>query len=180
MKSIIAVLMTLALCIFTVGCSTTSTLVTTLDAVSDAASVAVVVTQGLVATGSVDQTTANEVASYCTAVSTAVNESITELNSTDTNAVKIDLIVADFTQVATPAFGSDASQVSAAISAVSSAIQLFLNELHSTNVLLAAQTHPTAPLSLAMNRADRSTLKRIQAKTARTLAVAQKIAVPVI
>lgn len=171
MKSILAVFMACVMCLASVGCGTpTSNLITALNAVSDAASVAVVVTQALVATGQVDQATANLVSTYATSVSNAVNTSTTELNSKDTNAQKIAVITAAFAAVAAPAFGANAPAVLAAINAVTAAINIFISQLNSSTVVTAAKAAPHAPIVL--NSADKAMLKKIKAKTAQTLAAA--------
>jgi len=156
-----------------VGCGTpASNLVVALNAVSDAASVAVVVTQALVATGKLDQATANLVSTYATSVATAVNTSTTELDSKDTNAEKIAVITSAFAQVAAPAFGSNAPTVLAAIQAVTAAINIFISQLNSSSVTSLAKLAPHVSPKMAMGRADKAMLKKIKTKTAQTLAAA--------
>jgi len=174
MKSMIAVFMAFVMALCSVGCGTpTSNLIVALNAVSDAASVAVVVTQALVATGKVDQATANLVATYSASVGTAVNTATTELNSTDTNAVKIEKVTAAFAAVAAPAFGANAPEILAAINAVTAAINIFIQQLQGTSVTAAAKAAPHAPIVLSHN--DKMMIKKIHTKTAEMMAAAAKL-----
>ena len=174
MKSILSVFMTMVLLVgsvLTTGCNTqTSDLVTALNAVSDAASVSVVVTSSLVALGKVDPAVADQVSQYAQGVGGAVNTSIAELNSADTNPQKIAAITAAFAKVATPAFGTNATQISAAIDAVQAAVKVFLSHLNSAGVLKLANAAPTAPIKLAPG--DKAMMKQMQKKTADTIAKA--------
>lgn len=171
MKSILAVFMASVMALASVGCgTTTSNLITALNAVSDAASVAVVVTQALVATGAVSQADANLVSTYATGVATAVNTSTTELNSKDSNAEKIAVITTAFAEVAAPALGPNSATIEAAIQAVVSTISIFIAQLNSSTVVTAAKLVPHAPIVL--NSADKAMIKKIKAKTALTLAAA--------
>jgi hypothetical protein len=169
MKSTLAVLMALVLCLASIGCGsgTTSTLITALSVVSDAANVAVVITSSLAAAGEVDPAVAAAVSAYATGIGTAVNTAVAELNSSDPNPQKILVITTAFANVAVPAFGPDAVLVSAAIKAVSAAVQLLLSQLNSAGVTALARTAPTATISLT--GPDKSALQAIKKKTAETL-----------
>jgi hypothetical protein len=171
-KSTLAVLMALMLCLASVGCGsgTASGLVTALGVVSDAASVAVVLTTSLAAAGRIDPAVAAEVSAYATGIGTAVNTAVSELDSSDPNPQKIVVITAAFANVAVPAFGPNAAEAAAAIKAVSAAVELLLSRLNSTGVTALARSAPTATLSLT--GADKSALKAIRKKTAETLAKA--------
>lgn len=174
-KSMLAVFMAAVMCFTTVGCGnapTPSQLVTALNTVADAASVAVVVTQSLVATGKVDAEIGVQVSVYAQGIGTAVNTSIAELNGPAPNPQKIQAIVAAFAKVATPAFGEKAPQVNAAIEAVSAAVKIFLNNLQSSGVLKAAKDHPNASPNIVLSKSDKATLKLTQSKIADTLAKA--------
>lgn len=172
MKSTLAVLMALVLCLASVGCGsgTTSGLITALTVVSDAANVAVVLTSSLAAAGKVDPAVAAEVSAYATGIGTAVNTAVSELNSSDPNPQKILVITTAFANVAVPAFGANAPEVSAVIKAVSVAVQLLLSQLNSAGVTALARTAPTATVHLT--GPDKSALKAIKKKTAETLAKA--------
>jgi hypothetical protein len=173
MKSIVSVFLVCVLLL--VGCTppNTSQLVTALNAVADASSVAVVVTQSLVALNKVSPDVANEVATYSQGVSTAVTTSVAELNSSDSNPVKISKITAAFAAVSAPAFGTQAPAVTAAIQAVSTAINIFLNQLQSSGVLKAAAVAPgVKPVDL-LKKGDKATLKKAVAKCAETSAKAE-------
>lgn len=173
MKSIVSVLLVSTLLL--VGCTppTTSNLITALNAVSDASSVAVVVTSSLVALGKLDPAVAAQVSMYSTGVSQAVNVSVAELNGPDSNPTKIATITAAFAKVAAPAFGSNAPEVSAAIDAVSAAIKIFVNQLTSSGLLKLAKAAPTAKITLTSG--DKTVLKQITKKTAQTQLAAAKL-----
>lgn len=173
LKSIVSVLLVSVLLL--AGCGgtvTPSTLVTALNAVADAANVAVVVTSTLVATGKVDQSVADQVQLYATGVDGAVTASIAELNSTDTNPVKIANITAAFAKVAAPAFGANAPAVTAAIRAVTATINIFLQQLSSPSVMKAAMAAPKVAPTIVLSKGDKSMLKKIQTKVAATNALA--------
>lgn len=174
MKSVLALFMA-AVMVVTTGCKPpqTSDLITALSTVSDASSVAVVVTQSLVLVGKVDQSVADQVSEYASGISTAVQTSITELNSTNTNPQKIAAITAAFAKVATPAFGENAVQVNAAIVAVSAAVKIFLNQLNNAGFLKAANAAPTAKIKLESG--DKAALKAIEKKVADTKLKAAKL-----
>jgi len=177
LKSIVSVLLVCTLLLVGCGTSTPSNLITALNAVGDAASVVVVVTQALVATGTVSPDVAAQVSTYAIGVSGAVSTSIAELNSTDTNSVKIANITAAFAKVVTPAFGSNAPAVTAAINAVQAAIDIFLQQLGSQTVTMAAAKAPTVSPMLALSRADKSLLKKIETKAEATKVAAGKLVV---
>ncbi len=173
MKSVVAVFMALVLCLASVGCGngTQSNLITALNAVADAASVAVVVVDGLAATGKISPADAALVATYVTSVGTATNQSITELNSTDTNSVKIGKITGYFAVVAAPALPpSIGPLIGPIISAVVTTIDLFIHQLNGPAVVTAAAAAPRAAIKLT--GADKAALKSIQKKTAETTAKA--------
>lgn len=174
LKSIVSVLLVCTLLM--VGCTppNTSQLVTALNAVSDAASVAVVVTSGLVAFGQVDPAVGDQVATYATGVTQAVSTSIAELNSADTNPVKIDVITAAFAKVAAPAIGN-VPQVNAVIDAVSAAVKNFLNNLTSTGNLKLAKAAPNVKIVLA--NGDKAKLQKISQKIVETQAAASQLKV---
>jgi hypothetical protein len=173
MKSIVSVLLVCVLLL--VGCTppNTSQLVTALNAVADASSVAVVVTGSLVAVGKVSPDVAAQVANYSQGVNGAVTVSIAELNSADTNPVKISKISAAFAAVAAPAFGDKSPQVAAAIQAVSAAINIFLNQLHSSGVLKLAAAAPHAKPMDLLKKGDKAALKKTAAKCVETNAQAE-------
>jgi hypothetical protein len=173
-KSIVACFLATVLTLGSVACTppTVSTLVTTLSAVSDAASVAVVVAGTLTATGTLSPEEAGLVSTYATAVSTATTKSITELNSTDTNVVKVTVITEAFAVVAAPAFGPNVSpQIIAVTNAIGTAVQLFLNQLHASGALKMARLAPHAVIKL--EKGDKAKLKAIMVKATETSAKAK-------
>lgn len=171
-QSILALVMTVVMCFTNIGCSTpeTSQLVTALNAVADASSVAVVITSSLVATGKVDPAIATEVSSYATNISVAVTASIAVLNGTEPNPQKIAAITAAFGKVAAPAFGENAPQIAASIDAVSAAVKIFLNRLTSSGLLKAANAAPNA--KIVLEKGDKAKMKEIQKKAAEVTAQA--------
>ena len=176
MKSIVAVLMVACLSFGTVGCSNqTSTLITSLNAVAEASSVAVVVVAGLQAAGKVSDADAALVTTLSVQVGTASNKSIAELNSADSNPQKITVISALFANIVIPQFntGLSAATVNGIVQAVAGAIQVFLGQLHGNAVLTAAHAYPTEPIKLS--RGDKNTIKAIQKKIAETNAAAVQV-----
>jgi hypothetical protein len=173
MKSIVSVFLVCTLLL--VGCTppNTSQLVTALNAVADASSVAVVVTGSLASLGKLSPDVASQVATYSQGVNGAVTVSIAELSSLDSNPVKITKISTAFAAVATPAFGDKSPQVGAAIQAVSAAINIFLNQLHSAGVLKLAVAAPHAKPMDLLKKGDKATLKKTQAKCLETNAKAE-------
>ncbi len=99
LKSTLAVLMALILCLASLGCGpgTTSSLITALNVVSDAANVAVVLTSSLAAAGKLDPAVAAEVSAYATGIGTAVNTAVSELGRLcSSELLRISLIVSCF------------------------------------------------------------------------------------
>jgi hypothetical protein len=175
MKSVQAILATFMagiLALTTVGCTPTSNLVTTLNAVADAASVAVVVAQGLAAAGKISPADAALIATYASGVSTAVTESITELSSSDTNPIKITKISGFFAAVAVPAIPGG-SALAPYITAIVQVVTQFIGQLNSSTVLTAAKVAPKAPLKLTMG--DKMALHKTKKKADATIAVAAKL-----
>ena len=173
-QSVVAVFMALVMGLFSVGCGTASNLVTLLNAVADAASVATVVAAGLAATGTISQTDATAVATYATEVSTAVNQSVTELGTTDTNPVKITDITGYFAAAIAPNF-SGGSALVPVIQAIVTTVTQFISQLTSSTVLTAARVAPTVSVSLVLTRADKSLLKKTKATATATIASAAKL-----
>src|SRR5271156_42959 len=108
----------LALLFALTACSTSS-LIATLQIVTDAVTVAIPVLQA----AGVDPAALALAQTYLTAVSTATSEAATELASSDTTAVKTSKILADFANVIAPTIGN--AQVAAVIRAVAAAVQSF-------------------------------------------------------
>lgn len=175
MNKILAAAFVSVVMLFSTSCGTSSTLVTLLNAVADSASVATIVTQSLVATGKVSQADATKVTTYAIAVSTAVNQSITELSSPDSNSVKITDISRYFATVLAPTFPNDSSLVSV-VQSVVVAITQFISQLNSPSVTSAATRYPTTvSLNMTLTHADRSLLGKTKKTTASTIALATKI-----
>jgi hypothetical protein len=174
-KSIVSLFLVFTLLLAGCGKVTPSSLVTALNAVADAANVAVVVTSSLVVSGTVSQSVATQVQTYATGIDQAVAASIAELNSADTNPVKIANISAAFAKVAAPAFGTQAPAITAAISAVTAAVDIFLQQLNSNGVLTAAKAAPKVSPALVLSHGDKSMLKKIQTKVAATNVLAAKL-----
>ena len=171
MKKIIAIALLCTLML--TSCSNkTSDLIVALGAVQDAASVAVVVAQGLVAVGKLDPQVATLVDTYAKLTSEAVTKSIAELNTSDPNPQKISVITAAFTPLLVPSLGSNVSaQVQAVVQAVVSAIQIFLGQLGGTPAKLA-KVAPNTKITLTMG--DKSMLKQIHTKSQHTITMATK------
>lgn len=176
-NAITSILLVTALFATTIGCTTTtSTIVTALNAVSDAASVAVVVTSSLAAVGKVDPAVAAQVSDYAAGVTTAVQASIAELKTTDANPQKILVISSDFAKVAVPAFaGTNSAPILAVIDAVQTAVKNFLSQLNSNGVLTVAKAMPTKTVKLTSG--DKTMLKEIDKKSTVTKNLALKLKV---
>lgn len=176
-QSILAAFMAVAMCVFSVGCASASSLVNDLNAVSDATAVLVVVAQGLALAGTISPADATLVANYATSLDTVITESDTELGSSDDNTVKIGKISGYFAAVVgqyVPKVGAVAPE----IAAITAAIDIFLKSLNSSATVTAAKAAPKAKLPL--NHSDRAVLKSIRAKVAKTNAAAAKLKAPVV
>lgn len=176
-NSFFAVLLVLVMSFSSISCSSTSNLVITLSAISDACSAGLVVIQALEAAGKIDPVAANLAVQYVSIVSVAAEKSVTELDSSDTNAQKIQVIVDAFAAVATPAFGSGVSTtIVSIVNSVASAVQIFLQQLQSPAVTLAAKS--AAPVSVTkLSHADKTLLKKALVKFHKTdLLAAQLLA----
>ena len=150
---------------FVTSCTPQQTTVTALEAVSIAATAAIPTIIALEAVGKIDPATATIALSYAKSVSTAASLSATELNSSDTNAVKVSVVIADFEPVVAPALGPNvAPEVTAAIQAISGAIELFISNLKNGLQLAAARgASGVAQLNLVkISHADKTTLAQIK------------------
>jgi hypothetical protein len=174
MKSFLVSFLTVVLiCLSMTACTTpsTSNLVVALNAIADSSSVSVVIINGLAISGTVSPAVVAEVSAYAQGISGAVTTSITELNSADSNPQKIVAISTAFAAVAAPAFGPSTSpQIVAVINAVGSAVKLFLSQLNGPSLKTAATLAPHT--KIVLEKGDKATLKKIQAKVAATKAKA--------
>jgi len=170
-KSIIALLV--AFCMFVVGCTSQQKVVVALQAITIAASVAVPTIAALQASGKINSTDATLALNYAGLVSSAASKTSVELQSSDVNTVKINTIIGYFEPIAAPSIGSSSPQVFAAVSAISSAVTLFIGELQSGQITVtASRNQPTSAEisinSLKLSRADKCVLRDIK-KSADTL-----------
>ena len=131
-----------------------------------------VVADGLLALGKISQADATAVGTYATAVSTAVNQSITELGTMDANPVKIADIAGYFSAIVAPVLPGGSALVPL-IQTVVQAIAQFIAQLNSGPVTTAAKLAPRAPIVL--NGSDKAMLKKTKAKTAETILAASKL-----
>lgn len=145
------------------ACSSSSTLLTALQIAVDAVTVAIPVLQA----AGIDSTALAQAQTYLTAVSTATEEAATELATSDTSAVKVSKIVADFAGVVAPVIGNP--RVSAVIQAVAAAVRSFLT--------LLQQQQPSGPTAKAIastvvkpSFADRSKLGVLKSQCEKNLA----------
>jgi len=156
----ICTVLLVCLCLVLAGCSV-STLVTTLDIV--AASTAAAST--IVASGGTGNSRASIVA-YLSGVSTASSSAATELQSSDSSAVKYTKIAAAFAVVATISLDATASaEVKAAISTVETAVQLFLTALGKTKTAALSRSG-TGGANIQITAGDRRVLRGTPAKLA--------------
>lgn len=161
-RSIIAMLV--AFCMFVTACTPQQTTVTALEAVSIAATTAIPTIIALEALGKIDPTTAELALSYAKSVSKASSLASTEFQSTDTNAVKISVIIADFQPVVEPSLGANVSpEVFAAVQAIAGAVQLFISNLKTGQKVAAVRGAPASHLNLLkLSHADKSKLTKIK------------------
>jgi len=167
-KSIIALLV--SFCMFFTSCTSQQATVIALQSITIAASVAVPTIAALEASGKVNTIDAKLALTYAGLVSTAASKASVELQSSDTNTVKINNIIGYFEPIAAPSIGSSSPQVFAAVSAISSAVTLFIGELKSGQITVTASRNAPAPIkvsidSLKLSRSDKNVLKDIK-KTA--------------
>lgn len=172
-KSIIALLV--AFCMFVVGCTSQQKVVTALQGVSIAASVAVPTIIALEASGKINAADAKLALTYAGLVSTASSKATAELQSNDPSNTKISVIIADFEPIAAPSIGSSSPEVFAAVNAISSAVTLLVSELKSGQITVT--TSRNAPTSvkvaidnLKLSRSDKNVLKQVK-KTCEGLVV---------
>jgi hypothetical protein len=158
-----------------VGCGgpvTPTSLITDLQAVGDAASVAVVTAEALQVAGVIPASVAQTVISAGQATAAAVTQSVTELGSTDSNPMKISRIILYFTAVPINTAGMPPA-AAALIGAISAAVQVLLTDLGNAQVVSAAKAAPqVSPITLLTN-GDKIALKAINTKAMATLTAAE-------
>jgi hypothetical protein len=167
-RAILALVMS---CILFVGCNTptVSNLVTALNVLVGSAQAAEVIATGLVAVNAISIGDAALVGVYASGIATAAQNSITELNSTDTAVVKIENITKQFAVVTKPVFGPTTSaEVTLAINVISVAVNSFLAQLNSPGVVSLAKLADKTETSVVLAPGDQKVLKQIQ-KTCTTI-----------
>jgi Na+-transporting NADH:ubiquinone oxidoreductase subunit NqrC len=136
--TLLAVVLLVLLCFVLVAC-TSSSLIVSLQLVTDAVEVAIPV----LAAAGVDPAALTLVQNYLTAVSTATQQATTELASTDTTAVKAGKIASYFAAAIAPEIAN--VQVSAVVKAVAAAVQEFLALLNPAPVTAAIAQSSVQP-----------------------------------
>jgi hypothetical protein len=136
-----------------------------------------VVTAAGAAIDILDPSLAPIVAPYLSAVSSAVDYAITELDSSDPPAQKAAKIAQQFAAIAAPILPpGTASTIVSAIEAVASAVNVFLGSIGSTSKTAVA-LHTSDSKALSLSRADRDMLPKIRAANAANRAkLARKLA----
>jgi hypothetical protein len=155
----------LALLVVFSGCG--GLIVQDLNYVGDAASVAEITATALQATGVISQQVAQVVITTAQQAATAVSQSITEVESSDPNPIKITKVSAYFAAVVINGAGLP-PQALTLVNAISAAIQVLLSQLNSQTVVTAAQSAPRSNLSLVLTNRDRLALGTIKAKADQT------------
>jgi hypothetical protein len=152
------------------GTVTPSSLVTDVQDVGDAASVAVVTAAALEATGAISAADAQLVENVGAGVAADCDKSITELQSADSSTVMVSKVVGYFEATGISTAGLS-PQATALVVAISAAVQVLLNQLKSPTVAAAAAMAREASPTVALSRNDRKALSSVQVK-ARTTVVA--------
>jgi hypothetical protein len=157
---LLVVLTVVVLSFLLVACSSSS-LVTSLQLVTDAVTVAIPVLQA----AGVDPAALALAETYLTAVSTATQEAAVELATSDPPAVKAAKIAEDFANVIAPNIGN--AKVAEILKAVAAAVQEFLVLLNHGTAQLKAM--PAATYSVKPSFADRRKLGSIRSQAQKNL-----------
>jgi hypothetical protein len=159
-QAAIAVVLTIAM--ITSACNVSGPILA-LDGVVAASTAAVAIVSALEVTGKVDAVTGSLVTSYASAVSKAASESVSELQSTDTNAVKFSKISAFFAAVAVPSLGNtNVTAVVNALQSIITAVNSFLQQLHGTVPTGLTVSHNAKAFKLS--KSDLKKLDQIKTK----------------
>lgn len=168
-QTFLLALLVVVLALLLVACSS-STLITSLQLVEDAVTVAIPVLQA----AGVDPAALAQAQTYLTAVETATTQATTELASTDTAAVKAAKIASYFAAAVAPDIGN--AQVAAVVRAVAAAVQSFLALLNPGQAAAVAHlnqgqtTVASAPQSAKLSLGDRRKLGQIRSSAEKHLA----------
>jgi len=111
---------------------TTSELTTALNVVADTASLASITAPILGAAGVIPVPTVDLITNYASQVSSSVVKVETELNSSDTDAIKVSTIIADFASVVVPDIPGVPPTAGALVTGLASAVKTFITQLEST------------------------------------------------
>lgn len=167
-------------CLLFQGC-TSSQVITTLETIVDGASVATTILASLSGTGALasrsgtsalSDAEASAVLKYLQEATTAASQAISEWDSTDSKEMKVNAILAIFSNVAAEHLAPTRSvAINAAVQIVAQAIELFLREM-SANKLVAAHAMVAGPASsdLATGFMARHKLHAIRSKADSTTA----------
>lgn len=157
MNKLIACVATAALLFASTACSPSSALVVSLNAIEAAAEAAVPV---LTISGTIPAPLAPLVSAYLGSVSAAVNETVTELQSTDTAARKAQVIEGYWATAVIPNLTGAPVNVVAIIQAVDASVKAFLGQLNPVAGTFAAHAIQANAMP-ALTRGDRSALNNI-------------------
>lgn len=145
--------------ILTLASCGASSVITGLELVTDAAEAAVT---ALAATGQIPAPTVTLIDNYLSQVSSATEFAVTELESTDTTAVKASKIIGQFAMIVAPDLPPGIAQgIVAAIQSVAKSVASFLATLGSPGTApTAAQKLP----NLKLSDSDRGRLDKIRVR----------------
>ena len=161
-QTLLIFLLVLVLTFVLVAC-TTSNLITSLQLVTDAVTVALPVLEA----AGVDPAALALAQTYLTSVSTATTQAVTELTSTDSAAVKAAKIASYFAAAVAPDIGNP--QVSAVVRAVAAAVQSFLALLNPAPTVAAKLAAAPQAQSAKLSFGDRQKLGSIRKTAAKHL-----------
>lgn len=165
-----------AFTLFLGGCSPPQ-VTSSLEAVSTAATAAIAVTLGLEAAKVIPPAVADQLLQYAQAINTAAAKAAKDEADTNlTPAQRIAALAADFSGIAIPAVPQEyRAQVQALVTAISSAVEVFLGAVQATRAMAASRT--TVIVQVKLSAGDKAVLKRVVANTeagARALAARKK------
>lgn len=150
------------------GCGAPSP-VTLLDTLVTAAAAAVAIVPILESTGIVTTATGTVIINYADAVNSAAEKALVEEASSDTQTVKVEKIIADFSGILAPALGPNvAPEVQAVITVIEAALNAFLVQMKGSMGVAVTTINSTSPTTAARYTIPASDQARIKGVTAQT------------
>lgn len=167
-----AVLMVAAL--LSTSCTPAQTTTVTLDAINIACSAALIGVPVLESNGVVDSATGDVIVGYATTVSAAVSKATTEAESTDTTAVKYDVIVADFANAVVPNLPANISPSAAAIvKGIQTVVSQFLQTMKAPATVKLVRAPENQKVKVPM--VEKMRLHRVRATAKKNVSRGEKL-----